>query len=580
MKKSKRKSSKVKPTLGHEDNTDGVVNVSKVGEVVSAINFLDKTNLSLCCISTLSPSETSYSDIAEEVGKPHCSYNGGSVSMEEICEEITGVVENCGVDHDSVPCGVISNGNTEVAVNLINRDGEASLQNALQGSFVDIQLKGSLLSYYDSESAKLCVDTTTEEPYIPDSSVSSQSSLMKDEYEIYKQCREFGDWRTFWDAFYLRNYFYNVKTHETTWNPPPGVEYKAFSEGEPKSLDLLVDTAENDFMSELPTGDVPDPCDLQDTSQLFEKIISSNNSSGHSTHATTSGFELDAGTAIFQLDAATIYHSYQRSDKLDDINSQLVPAEDWENDPQKTPTNPETDGLDAYNYSDDQVLDVDRLATTITKYSQENWKDIQLEYMAPLMDDFERQQVFVSGEMKKKKKKVRRTRTQTRLSEYKTELELEGMPQEVTDSIVKYWCQRYSLFSKFDDGIKMDEEGWFSVTPESIARHHAARCGGGIVIDSFTGVGGNAIQLAKRGNHVIAIDIDPQKIEYAQQNAAIYGVDGIIDFINGDFFQLAPKMKADTVFLSPPWGGPDYAKVQSYSIQTMLKPHDGFVFYH
>lgn len=34
-------------------------------------------------------------------------------------------------------------------------------------------------------------------------------------------------------------------------------------------------------------------------------------------------------------------------------------------------------------------------------------------------------------------------------------------------------------------------------------------------------------------------------------------------------------LQADTVFLSPPWGGPDYAKVQAYDIKTMLKPRDG-----
>lgn len=32
------------------------------------------------------------------------------------------------------------------------------------------------------------------------------------------------------------------------------------------------------------------------------------------------------------------------------------------------------------------------------------------------------------------------------------------------------------------------------------------------------------------------------------------------------------------MFLSPPWGGPDYAKVVTYDIRSMLKPHDGFVF--
>jgi trimethylguanosine synthase len=77
------------------------------------------------------------------------------------------------------------------------------------------------------------------------------------------------------------------------------------------------------------------------------------------------------------------------------------------------------------------------------------------------------------------------------------ELRSQGILRENSD-IGKYWCQRYLLFSRFDKGVKMDEEGWFSVTPESIARHHASRCGSGIIVDCFTGVGGNAIQFAQR----------------------------------------------------------------------------------
>ena len=40
----------------------------------------------------------------------------------------------------------------------------------------------------------------------------------------------------------------------------------------------------------------------------------------------------------------------------------------------------------------------------------------------------------------------------------------------------------------------MDREGWFSVTPEVLATHLAARCCCDLVIDAFAGVGGNAIQ--------------------------------------------------------------------------------------
>lgn len=43
---------------------------------------------------------------------------------------------------------------------------------------------------------------------------------------------------------------------------------------------------------------------------------------------------------------------------------------------------------------------------------------------------------------------------------------------------------------------------------------------------------------------------------------------------------MAPKLKADTVFLSPPWGGPEYAKVTTYDINTMLKPHDGHMLFN
>ncbi|OVA03163.1 RNA cap guanine-N2 methyltransferase [Macleaya cordata] len=139
----------------------------------------------------------------------------------------------------------------------------------------------------------------------------------------------------------------------------------------------------------------------------------------------------------------------------------------------------------------------------------------------------------------------------------------------------KYWLQRYNLFSMYDDGIKMDEEGWFSVTPEEIAIRHAERSGGGTIIDCFSGVGGNSIQFAKTCYHVVAIDIDPKKVALAFNNAKIYGVEDYIDFVIGDFFQLSSSLKADVMFLSPPWGGPTYSTVDQFTLD-LLKPKDGY----
>ena len=43
----------------------------------------------------------------------------------------------------------------------------------------------------------------------------------------------------------------------------------------------------------------------------------------------------------------------------------------------------------------------------------------------------------------------------------------------LSQQVAKYWMQRYSLWSRYDAGVVMDEEGWFSVTPEVVALHHA-----------------------------------------------------------------------------------------------------------
>lgn len=76
---------------------------------------------------------------------------------------------------------------------------------------------------------------------------------------------------------------------------------------------------------------------------------------------------------------------------------------------------------------------------------------------------------------------------------------------------------------------------------------------------------------------VIAIDIDPVKISLAHNNAKVYGVADQIDFICGDFMHLASSLKADVVFLSPPWGGPEYATAEIFDVKTMISP-DGYPF--
>ncbi|KAJ1972984.1 RNA methylase protein [Dimargaris verticillata] len=153
-----------------------------------------------------------------------------------------------------------------------------------------------------------------------------------------------------------------------------------------------------------------------------------------------------------------------------------------------------------------------------------------------------------------------------------------GNLTKIPASLRKYWHQRYQLFSRYDSGIRMDQEGWYSVTPEAIAIHIADRCRAKVVVDAFCGVGGNTIQFARTCDKVIAIDIDPQRLSCAKHNAHIYGVDHKIQFILGDFMDLAPSLKADVVFLSPPWGGPAYLKQPQFDLETMIPLNGARIF--
>nr|GEZ10308.1 WW domain-containing protein [Tanacetum cinerariifolium] len=103
--------------------------------------------------------------------------------------------------------------------------------------------------------------------------------------------------------------------------------------------------------------------------------------------------------------------------------------------------------------------------------------------------------VAVAG---KWKNKVKRISAHRRLYVGNKELDADLLMEDYSTVISKYWRQRYLLFSKYDDSIKMDEECWFSATLECIAKHHAFCCGNGIVVDYFSGVGGNAIRFAPK----------------------------------------------------------------------------------
>lgn len=145
--------------------------------------------------------------------------------------------------------------------------------------------------------------------------------------------------------------------------------------------------------------------------------------------------------------------------------------------------------------------------------------------------------------------------------------------------LTKYYAQRYLIFTKYNRGIWMDTECWYSVTPELIARDVAKwiklKLTNSIIsnpvqrnpitkrrirlLDLFGGGGGDDIQCALQGFDVITIDIDPIKLKIIQHNCNIYNIK--VNTVLGDSFDTDSeifKQKYDVMLASPPWGGIEY----------------------
>ncbi|KAH7162811.1 RNA cap guanine-N2 methyltransferase-domain-containing protein [Dactylonectria estremocensis] len=163
---------------------------------------------------------------------------------------------------------------------------------------------------------------------------------------------------------------------------------------------------------------------------------------------------------------------------------------------------------------------------------------------------------------------------------------------EVPWDIQKYFSQRYSIFSLYDEGVYMTDDAWFGVTPEPVANQVSNDMYGTaerkhILIDVFGGAGGNSIAFALSGrwSRVISIERDASTLACAQHNAEIYGVDsGIITWVHGDSFkymdklvnrpeELHPNLRLDldetVIFASPPWGGPGYRTDEVFDLYNM-----------
>ncbi|XP_022975956.1 uncharacterized protein LOC111476503 isoform X2 [Cucurbita maxima] len=596
---------------------------SSRGEIVANINLNDEAIGSLCCSSMVNQSEASDCDAVFEANESHVIFDGdispnssglihGAVE-EQSCNVKCDIVLNNRGDHESGDA--LLGDHAKVRLSPIGLDKGHSPRICMTGFDVShgkqeevelpMELEGSSTTLQDTEVQKIDIDSGIGLPLVAEQSYLHMGADYNENDHVVGCIQEYGEWTVYWDSFYMRNYFYNIKTHESTWNPPPGLEHFAHSDA---------NFTENESIAEVAEMDVLEDAKPEDICSVLVDTRSCMNLPGDNIHC-------QPPDALLEGSSILVEGSKSRASVHTSINSYMQPDEphEWltscrntreiiecsceghvkqpchencsngfqlivanETSEQKTFSHCKSSNMDSPEKAFVTIDDEGAVGLTTSSVShvlqQADHMDGDMHFgNEPTICTLGTEQ-NLSG--RDRKKKMKRTRRRGQLSDRNEEFHSLAITEEYPTSITKYWCQRYQLFSRFDDGVKMDKEGWFSVTPESIARHHASRCGSNMIIDSFTGVGGNAIQFSQRAKHVIAIDIDPIKIRYAQHNAALYGVEDQIDFIKGDFFRLAPRLKADVIFLSPPWGGPNYARVDIYDLKTMLRPHDGYFLFN
>lgn len=121
----------------------------------------------------------------------------------------------------------------------------------------------------------------------------------------------------------------------------------------------------------------------------------------------------------------------------------------------------------------------------------------------------------------------------------------------------------FDIDKKFSKTIKADEDAYYMSCPEEISKYIAIKLVNfNSAVELCCAVGITSIQVAKKLNKVIGIDIDEKRIKNAKENAKMYGVEKKVKFIVGDVLDvnLIKKIKADVAIIDPDWSVEDIDK--------------------
>ena len=103
-------------------------------------------------------------------------------------------------------------------------------------------------------------------------------------------------------------------------------------------------------------------------------------------------------------------------------------------------------------------------------------------------------------------------------------------------------------------GARLDDEGKYSLTPESLALMMGKAAAQKTILDAGCGVGGNSIGFARSACSVIAVEQSLSRLNLARHNAALFNVADRIEFVHADVTQVLHEFDYDILFVDPPWG--------------------------
>jgi 16S rRNA G966 N2-methylase RsmD len=121
------------------------------------------------------------------------------------------------------------------------------------------------------------------------------------------------------------------------------------------------------------------------------------------------------------------------------------------------------------------------------------------------------------------------------------------------------------------NGLECDIEGLWSITHPKEAEYISKKIIEIVghtnlnILDMTAGCGGNMISFLKYFKNVTGIEINKDRYDILQNNLKKYNYNNYL-LINDDCIKYINNNNYDVYFLDPPWGGPDYKKLDNVEL--------------